>query len=63
MQPQPAQASGLSAADLTFLAAPTDSESADAPYNPDVFELRRRIEVLTAEVVNLNWRLEQGGRS
>ena len=36
--------------DLAAVAAPTDSESGDATHNPDVWELRRRITDLSAEL-------------
>jgi hypothetical protein len=36
--------------DLDAVEAPTDSESGDAQYNPDVWELRARITVLVAEL-------------
>lgn len=36
--------------DLAHLDEPTDSESPDAPYNPDVFELRSRIQILQSEL-------------
>jgi hypothetical protein len=36
--------------DLDAVEAPTDSESGDAQYNADVWELRSRITALTAEL-------------
>ena len=38
----------LSPAEVESLRAPTDSESPDAPHNPDVWELRSRINRLLA---------------
>jgi len=38
---------------LAEMRAPTDSESPDAPYNADVWELRRRIDLLTAGYVRI----------
>lgn len=39
--------------DLDALAAPTSLEGPDAPYLPDVWELRGRVTVLAAEVRRL----------
>jgi hypothetical protein len=36
--------------DLDALRAPVDSESAEATYNPDIFEFRHRLELACAEV-------------
>jgi len=36
--------------DLEAMRAPTDSESGDAQYNSDVWELRSRVEALVAEL-------------
>ena len=36
--------------DLDAMEAPTDSESGDAQYNADVWELRNRITALVAEL-------------
>jgi len=39
--------------DLEALATPTDSESIDAPYNPDIWELRARINQLIGAVARV----------
>ena len=36
--------------DLDAMQAPTDSESLEALYNPDVWELRQRVDALVAAV-------------
>lgn len=46
----PERATTARPVDLDAVAAPVDGESPDAPYNPDVWELRARIDRLVGEL-------------
>lgn len=39
--------------DLDEMQMPTDSECADAVFNPDIWELRRRVDLLTLAVARV----------